>query len=62
MIDLSSLVGLTEQEALEEVAHFNMKARIRNRDGQALEESRDYRRDRVNLNIKNNLVVSATIG
>ena len=62
MIDLNSLVGLTEVEALDEIAHNNMKVRIRNRDGQAFMGTCDYRMDRVNLNIKNNLVVSATIG
>lgn len=62
MIDLNSLIGLTEDSAIEEIAAHDMKHRIRNKDGKAYICTRDYCSVRVNLSIKNNIVTSASIG
>jgi hypothetical protein len=61
-LNVNSLIDLSEEVAIEKIKRAGMQARIRNRDEQAFMGTCDYRIDRVNLIIKNNLVVSASIG
>ena len=61
-MNLSELIGLTETDAVAKIKAAGMKSRVRVRDGQAFIGTADYRLDRVNLSVANNLVTGATLG
>lgn len=61
-LNLSSLLGLTESDAVTTIEAAEMKARVRSREGQAFIGTCDYRTDRVNLHIMGGKVTKATIG
>lgn len=62
MIDLDTLVGMTEAAALEKIAAEGFKVRIRSKDGVGRMGDMRAARDRVNLYIENNLVTKAYVG
>ena len=56
------LIGRTESEAFELVQDHGFSPRIVARDRATMIVTRDYRTDRVNLRVAENLVISWTIG
>ena len=57
-----AVVGTAEAEAISKIETLGLKARITKRDNETFTTTFDYREDRVNLEIQNGNVVSATIG
>ena len=55
-------VGMMEDEAMVEAMNDGYTVRVTRRDGNAFPVTRDYRTDRVNFNIENNIVVAASVG
>ena len=56
------IIGYSFEEALVLLEKFHKKIRVTKRDGKNNIVTRDYRIDRVNLNIENNIVISAHVG
>jgi hypothetical protein len=61
-MELEQLVGKTEAEAGRLIKENDMKVRVTMKDGDYFIITQDLRFDRVNLHIKEGLVVSAKIG
>lgn len=61
-METQSLIGKTEKEAKQLIEQSGFKCRITKRDDYYFVCTMDYRMDRVNLKIENEIVVSATIG
>jgi hypothetical protein len=57
-----SLTGLTEDEAKKVATERGWSIRVAMRDGEAFMLTTDYRQDRVNITVVNNLVTSVQIG
>jgi predicted small lipoprotein YifL len=57
-----SLIGLTEDEAKKVATERGWSIRVAMRDGEAFMLTTDYRQDRVNITVVNNLVTSVQIG
>ena len=57
-----SLIGLTEDEATKVAAERGWAVRVAMRDGEPFMLTMDYRQDRVNITVVNNLVTSVVIG
>jgi hypothetical protein len=57
-----SLIGLTEDEAKKVAGERGWTVRVAMRDGEAFMLTTDYRQDRVNITVVNNLVTSVQIG
>ena len=60
--ETDGFLGLTERAAKQYAAENNQTIRIAGRDGKCFPLTMDYRRDRVNLYLENDVVVAATIG
>lgn len=60
--DASSVVGLSESEAVELIESSGFASRVVARDGELFSTTKDYRTDRVNISIEKDVVVSADIG
>lgn len=58
---LQSLAGLYEQEAIEKISSIGLYARVVSRNGELLPTTKDYRSDRVNLSIENDVVVKSEV-
>ena len=58
----SDLIGLTESEATKEIESAGCCFHIRRRDGVSFPSVAGYRADRLNLVIKDDVVISATFG
>jgi len=56
------VVGMREQDAVKTLGEQNLAVRIVVRDGEQFPATMDYRSDRVNLTVKNDKVVEATVG
>lgn len=61
-IKLFQLIGLNEGDADELVDAWSMTMRVYKREGRAQICTRDYRTDRVNVNIENGIVHDAHYG
>jgi len=61
-LSLSSLLGLSKEAAIDIIHNHGMKSRVTSEDGKPLIGTRDYRLDRVNLNIEQGKVTKASIG
>lgn len=62
MGNVTGLVGLSLDEAQEALAKEHLKLRIMKRDGEPLAGTCDYCPDRVNVEVRENIVVSAWVG
>lgn len=60
--DLVSVVGMEYEDALQSIVAAGYRPRLVRRDGYALMATRDYRLDRINLQISNNVVTDANFG
>ena len=60
--DLATVLDKSEDDALATVAASNFDARVISRDGQMFPMSRDFREDRVNIEVTNGFVTNAHIG
>jgi hypothetical protein len=60
--DPNKLIGLFEQEASYLIKKHGLKYRITKKDGKAAIITRDYMRDRINLEMEKGKVVSAKYG
>lgn len=61
-MNISDLLGKTEQEAVDEIKKAKMKPRIVHKDGKDFMGTCDFRTDRVNLAINEGKVIRADIG
>ena len=61
-IDLTALIGMKKEDAINESKGAGWRIRISKRDGKAYILTRDYRTDRINLEIEKDIVVKAHIG
>lgn len=55
-------IGLTKETASKLAKNNNVKSRITEEDGVGRMVTMDYRTDRVNFSVKNNIVIAARIG
>ena len=62
MDDLSHLIGMPEDNAIEQIVNAGYTCRIVNRDGNYFIVTRDYRLDRINLTITNGIITKITRG
>ncbi|MBM3828519.1 MAG: hypothetical protein FJW09_07745 [Actinobacteria bacterium] len=61
-VDAAALVGSSEAEALELAKTNGWEARVVSRDGEDFPITMDYRGDRVNLTIVDDVVTASTVG
>lgn len=59
---LETLIGKTKEDASLLISTFKMRTRIRSVDGMGTIGTADFRQDRVNLHLVNNIVTKANIG
>jgi len=59
---VKKVIGLSEETAKKMIEENNFLVRIMLRDGKPLRGDCSYRKNRINLYIKNNIVVKAIIG
>lgn len=62
MFDINLLVGLKKEEALKLIAENELKWRITAEDGMFFVITRDFKSNRINLEIKDDIIISAEIG
>jgi len=60
--DAETLVGLSESEALDTAKANGWDARVVSRDGEDFAITMDYRADRVNLTVVDDVVTASTVG
>jgi len=60
--EAESLVGLSETEALELAKTNGWEVRVVSRDGEDFAITMDYRADRVNLTVVDDVVTASTVG
>jgi|GraSoiStandDraft_5_1057265.scaffolds.fasta_scaffold516658_1 hypothetical protein len=56
------LVGMMEDEATVQAMNEGYTVRVTRRDGNSFPVTRDYRTDRVNFDVEQNVVVAASVG
>ncbi|MEK7640657.1 MAG: hypothetical protein AAB389_01525 [Patescibacteria group bacterium] len=61
-MNLNYLIGMQEADAIAAIKAAGMRPRVTARDGENYMLTADYRTDRINLCIKNGMVVRADIG
>lgn len=61
-IELASLIGKSEKEAVTTIAAAGMIPRVVYRNGQSFMGTAEYRPDRMNLRIEDDKVIKVTIG
>lgn len=61
-LDVSRFVGLDERDSKDLAASLGLVTRLVKLDGYALVVTRDYRTDRVNLEVSRELVIGAYVG
>lgn len=61
-MDIDTLLGMTEDEAVKALEIENLEARIVRRDDEYFVGIMDYRLDRVNLEIEDGVVVKVVAG
>lgn len=59
---LPRLIGMIEKDAYQLISNAGFFPRITKRDNKAYICTRDYRTDRINLEIENDIVVKADVG
>jgi hypothetical protein len=59
---LKTIIGFTEQNTIEFVTSHGLKYRVSSRDGLSLVLTRDFNRNRINVNIVGGIVISSNIG
>jgi len=62
IFDVKTCVGKSESDALESISESKMVYHVVRRDDEHFVRTMDYRVDRVNLEIDNNVVVLAALG
>lgn len=60
--DLATVLDKSEDDALATIAAANFESQVISRDGQMFPVSRDFREDRINLEIANGVVTNAHVG
>lgn len=61
-VEADDFVGMMEDDATVEAMNSGWAVRITRRDGHAFPATRDYRDDRINFNVDQNVVVAASFG
>lgn len=61
-MDITTLVSLTEDEAVQKIKDAGMKCRLRSKNGNNFIVTMDYRLDRVNLWIDAGIVTKVSLG
>ncbi|MDP1850505.1 MAG: hypothetical protein Q8K79_22130 [Solirubrobacteraceae bacterium] len=61
-LDARRLIGLTTRAARDLAAEFDCRVRVIERDGRALPHTQDLRRDRINVDVRDDYVLRASVG